>query len=129
MAFRQSILPRLPVVARRSRRGGKTALRIAQLLSLATARSLTGQHVFVRCRVLLLSFEDGRDELQRRLTAALLHHNINRSELKGGSIMLRRKTSSSPNWKTAHRTAACWNKSCGPGSKNFNPTLFASIHS
>jgi hypothetical protein len=31
----------------------------------------------------LLSFEDGRDELQRRLTAALLHHNINRSELKG----------------------------------------------
>ena len=27
---------------------GKTALRIAQLLSLATARNLTGQHVFMR---------------------------------------------------------------------------------
>jgi hypothetical protein len=37
----------------------------------------------MRCRVLLLSFEDGRDELQRRIAAALLHHKINRSELKG----------------------------------------------
>jgi hypothetical protein len=62
---------------------GKTALRIAQLLSLATARNLTGQHVFMRCRVLLLSFEDGRDELQRRLAAARLHHNVSLSELKG----------------------------------------------
>jgi hypothetical protein len=62
---------------------GKTALRLAQLLSLAIGRNLTGQHVFLRCRVLLLSFEDGRDELQRRIAAALLHHNINRSELKG----------------------------------------------
>jgi hypothetical protein len=62
---------------------GKTALRLAQLLSLAIGRNLTGQHVFMRCRVLLLSFEDGRDELQRRIAAALLHHNINRSELKG----------------------------------------------
>jgi hypothetical protein len=62
---------------------GKTALRLAQLLSLAIGRNLTGQHVFMRCRVLLLSFEDGRDELQRRIAAALLHHNIDRSELKG----------------------------------------------
>jgi hypothetical protein len=62
---------------------GKTALRIAQLLSLATARNLTGQRVFMRCRVLLLSFEDGRDELQRRLAAARLHHNVSLSELKG----------------------------------------------
>jgi hypothetical protein len=62
---------------------GKTALRILQLLALAIARSLTGQHVFMRCRVLLLSFEDGRDELRRRVLAALLHHNIDRSELKG----------------------------------------------
>jgi hypothetical protein len=62
---------------------GKTALRLAQLLSLAIGRKLTGQHVFMRCRVLLLSFEDGRDELQRRIAAALLHHNIDRSELKG----------------------------------------------
>jgi hypothetical protein len=63
--------------------GGKTALRILQLLALAIGRALTGQHVFVRCRVLLLSFEDGRDELRRRILAALLHHNIDRRELKG----------------------------------------------
>jgi hypothetical protein len=62
---------------------GKTALRIAQLLSLAISRSLTGQHVFKHCRVLLLSFEDGRDELRRRVAAACIHHGIERSELKG----------------------------------------------
>ena len=62
---------------------GKTALRVLQLVALATARNLTSQHVFMRCRVLLLSFEDGRDELRRRVLAALLHHKINRNELKG----------------------------------------------
>jgi len=62
---------------------GKTALRLAQLLSLATERSLTGQRLFARCRVLLLSFEDGRDELRRRVAAACIHHNINPADLKG----------------------------------------------
>jgi hypothetical protein len=62
---------------------GKTALRIAQLLSTTILRHLTGQHVFMRCRVLLLSFEDGRDELRRRVLAARLHHHISHSELKG----------------------------------------------
>src|SRR4029078_2329968 len=42
--------------------GGKTALRYAQLLSLAIGRSLTGDHVFQRCRVLIVSLEDDRDE-------------------------------------------------------------------
>jgi hypothetical protein len=54
-----------------------------QLLALAVARNLTNQHVFMRCRVLLLSFEDGSDELRRRVLAALLHHKVNRNELKG----------------------------------------------
>jgi hypothetical protein len=62
---------------------GKTALRVLQLLALAVARNLIGQHVFMRCRVLLLSFEDGRDELRRRVLAALIHHKVNRDELKG----------------------------------------------
>jgi RecA-family ATPase len=62
---------------------GKTALRYAQGLSLATKRALTGEHVFQRCRVLIVSLEDGRDELRRRLRAACLHHGIERSELKG----------------------------------------------
>ena len=62
---------------------GKTALRIAQLLSLAAGRSLTGEHVFLRCRVLIVSLEDDRDELRRRVYAALRHYNIRPAEVKG----------------------------------------------
>jgi hypothetical protein len=62
---------------------GKTALRIAQLLSLATGRALTGEHVFRRCRVLLVSLEDDRDELRRRVRAAMLHHGIKLADVKG----------------------------------------------
>ncbi len=62
---------------------GKTALRLAQLLSLALGRSLTGEHVFQRCRVLVISLEDDANELRRRVLALLLHYGIDRSELKG----------------------------------------------
>ena len=62
---------------------GKTALRIAQHLSLATGRRLTGEQVFQRCRVLIVSLEDDADELRRRVLAARLHHNIPLSELDG----------------------------------------------
>jgi hypothetical protein len=62
---------------------GKTALRYAQLLSLATGRSLTGEHVFQRCRVLIVSLEDDDKELRRRILAARLHHGIDQAELKG----------------------------------------------
>ncbi len=61
---------------------GKTAVRYAQYLSLATGRSLTGEHVFQRCRVLIISLEDDADELRRRILAARLHHKIEREELK-----------------------------------------------
>jgi hypothetical protein len=62
---------------------GKSALRLLQFISLALGRSLCGQHVFRRCRVLLVSLEDDRDELQRRITAVLLRYGIARTELKG----------------------------------------------
>jgi len=62
---------------------GKTALRYAQLLSAATGRPLTGDHVFERCRVLIVSLEDDADELRRRILALRLHYKIDRSELKG----------------------------------------------
>ena len=62
---------------------GKTALRVAQALSLATGRPLTGEHVFLRCRVLFVSLEDDRDELRRRVRAAMLHHNIKPEDLEG----------------------------------------------
>src|SRR5262245_41446794 len=50
---------------------GKSALRLLQFISLALGRSLCGQHVFRRCRVLLISLEDDGDELQRRITGVL----------------------------------------------------------
>jgi hypothetical protein len=62
---------------------GKSALRLAQLLALAIGRSLTGEHVFMRCRVLIVSLEDNADELRRRLRAACLHHRVTPAELKG----------------------------------------------
>jgi hypothetical protein len=61
---------------------GKTALRIAQYLSCATGRKLTGEHVFVRCRILLICLEDGKDELRRRLRAARLRYGITATEVK-----------------------------------------------
>jgi hypothetical protein len=62
---------------------GKTALRYVQLLELATGQSLIGDHVFERCRVLIVSLEDGADELRRRILAAMLRHRIDRETLKG----------------------------------------------
>jgi hypothetical protein len=62
---------------------GKSALRLAQCLSLATGRSLTGQHVFKRGRVLLVSLEDDEKEMQRRILAARLHHNVTLDDVKG----------------------------------------------
>jgi hypothetical protein len=62
---------------------GKTAVRLAQLLSLASGQSLTEEHVFVRCRVLFLSLEDSRDELRRRVYAALRYYNIEPADMRG----------------------------------------------
>jgi hypothetical protein len=62
---------------------GKSALRILQALSLATGRKLTGEHVFQRTRVLLVSLEDDDRELRRRVLAARLHYNIPLAEVDG----------------------------------------------
>ena len=59
---------------------GKIALRIAQLISLAIGRSLTGEHIFRRCRVLIVSLEDDRDELRRRVYAVLRYHDFTPAE-------------------------------------------------
>ena len=60
---------------------GKTAVRMAQYISLAIARALTGQHIFKRSRVLLLSLEDGRIEVRRRVLACCLHHHVHYDEI------------------------------------------------
>jgi hypothetical protein len=62
---------------------GKSALRLLQCLSLATGRELTGQHLFTRGRVLLVSLEDDEEEMRRRILAARLHYNISLDDVKG----------------------------------------------
>ena len=62
---------------------GKTTLRLLQAISLAIGRSLTGEHIFVRTRVLFICLEDDPDELERRVLAILKHYKIDRAELKG----------------------------------------------
>jgi AAA domain len=62
---------------------GKTARRYPQYLSLALGRSLTGEHVFQRGRVLVISLEDGIKELKRRMLAAMIHHNVKREDVAG----------------------------------------------
>ena len=62
---------------------GKTALRIAQALSLATGRPLAGEYVFEKGNVLLVSFEDDADELRRRVRAAMQHYRIGADDIRG----------------------------------------------
>jgi hypothetical protein len=62
---------------------GKTAVRYAQFLSLASGRNLTGEHVHRRSRVLIVSLEDDANELRRRLCAVMKHHGISHSDIKG----------------------------------------------
>ena len=53
-------------------------------------QALTGEHVFQRCRVLILSFEDDRDELRRRVRAAMKHHGVSPSDVRGWLFLARR---------------------------------------
>jgi len=62
---------------------GKTALRITQMVALATGKPLTREHIFTRCRVLLITLEDDLDEAARRIMATCLHHGIDQRELDG----------------------------------------------
>ena len=63
--------------------GGKTAIRCAQYLAAATGRKLTGEHVHVRSRVLIVCLEDDLDEVKRRIGAAMLHHGVTPEQIKG----------------------------------------------
>ena len=62
---------------------GKSVTRLVQYMSLATARPLAGQHVFKRGKVLVISMEDDRDELRRRILAARLHHGVDLADIRG----------------------------------------------
>ncbi len=62
---------------------GKTAVRHVQAVSLASGRSLSGEHIFKRARVLIISLEDDIDELRRRIWAIRLHYGVAAAELDG----------------------------------------------
>jgi hypothetical protein len=62
---------------------GKTAVRYAQFLALASGRAITGEHVHHRSRVLVISLEDDDNELCRRMLAAMMHNNITHEDIKG----------------------------------------------
>jgi RecA-family ATPase len=63
--------------------GGKTATRYAQYLAAATGKPITGEHVHVRSRVLIVCLEDRLAEVQRRIAACMLHHGISSSDVAG----------------------------------------------
>lgn len=62
---------------------GKTALRIAQLMALASGRPLTSEKVHKRTAVLWISLEDNEDEMRRRVRACRLRHEVSTAELRG----------------------------------------------
>ena len=66
---------------------GKSALRCLQAIALASSRNLTGEHIFQRTRVLIVSLEDDADELRRRVLAARLHHGVAAEELDGWLLL------------------------------------------
>jgi AAA domain-containing protein len=66
---------------------GKTALRIAQAMSVAIGRSLTGEHVHHQGRVLYITLEDCMAELRRRVRACRIHHGVDPAELKGWMLL------------------------------------------
>lgn len=62
---------------------GKSTLVIADALAMASGRNIMGQHVQAPLRVWLWNGEDPMDELQRRISAAMLHHGVRPEDIAG----------------------------------------------
>src|SRR5215470_6713958 len=103
LATRQWVRPALfqfAVWRRRRRQDG------AALCAISINRALTGEHVFERCRVLIVSLEDDTDELRRRIRAARLHYQISSDDMRGWLFL----SASGNSWSRAvtTRCAAAW---------------------
>lgn len=61
---------------------GKSSLTICEALAMASGRDIIGDPVAGKLGVWVLNLEDPRDELQRRVTAAMIHHRISPAEIK-----------------------------------------------
>jgi hypothetical protein len=78
---------------------GKTAVRIAQALALSSGQPITGEHIFLRARVLYVCLEDDRDELLRRIIAAMKHHDLGFADIRGWLFLA---TPALQGWRLAH---------------------------
>ncbi|MCW3784346.1 AAA family ATPase [Defluviimonas salinarum] len=62
---------------------GKSSLTICEAVAMASGRSLLSDWVSGPLRVWVLNLEDPRDELERRVTATMLHHRVQPEALDG----------------------------------------------
>jgi hypothetical protein len=61
---------------------GKTSLKIVEALALATGRPLLGVDVPKRSRVWLFNLEDDLEEIDRRVSAAMIHYKIKPEDIE-----------------------------------------------
>lgn len=81
---------------------GKTAVRYVQYLAAATAKNLTGEHVHVRCRVLIVCLEDDIDEVRRRIAAAMSRHGLSPADVKGWLFYCTPRSEAAANRSAGH---------------------------
>lgn len=62
---------------------GKSSLLIAEALAMVSGRPILRDPTTAPLRVWILNLEDPRDELERRVTAAMLHHGVGAEEIEG----------------------------------------------
>lgn len=62
---------------------GKSSLTICEALSMVSERKLLGEWVAPGLKVWVFNLEDPRDELERRIVAAMLHHQVSPDHIIG----------------------------------------------
>jgi len=62
---------------------GKSSLTICEALAMASGRDLLGDWTAKGLKVWLYNLEDPRDEMDRRIIAAMQHHNVSPEEIEG----------------------------------------------
>ena len=61
---------------------GKSRLMAATAMSIASSRSLTGEHLHERGPVWLINNEDNQDEMDRNVAALCIHHGIRPAQIR-----------------------------------------------
>ena len=62
---------------------GKTTYAVTSCLAAATGKKLLGEHIFEPCGAWLFNLEDPLDEMDRRVAAAMIHHQIAPEDIEG----------------------------------------------